>query len=147
MEAMFVGHAEVIEDFVDALTPVSAQVGALFAVGDRVAGLELFQSPTLLRKLLPKIVRSYALDAIDPEAYPSRVDAAPRQRRRKVSEADPGLRLAAGLFLREAAAADGKRMRAIGLGDDLRINAPGVAAAALIHNERIVHLTAFAAAA
>jgi hypothetical protein len=146
MEAMFVGHGEVIDDYVDALAPVPAQIGALFAVGDRVAGLELFQSGALLRKLLPKIVRSYALDAIDPAGYTASKRTSTRQRKtRTATDASSGLRLTAGLFLKATAAAEGKRLPAVGLGDDLRVDAPGIAAAALVHDDRIVHLSAFAA--
>jgi hypothetical protein len=52
-------------------TPVDGQVGALFAIGDRIVGFDLFDSADTCRKLLPKLVRSYAIDAIDSSARPS----------------------------------------------------------------------------
>jgi len=44
----------------------NGQFGAVFAIHGRVRGLEAFDCPETCAKLLPKIIRSYALDAIDP---------------------------------------------------------------------------------
>jgi len=41
---------------------------AIFVVRDRIAGLELFDHPETLALKLPKLVRSYGLDAIDESA-------------------------------------------------------------------------------
>lgn len=37
----------------------------MFAIGGKVSGFELFDSPDTLRKLWPKLLRSYGLDALD----------------------------------------------------------------------------------
>lgn len=132
METMFERHADSIEEFVEGLAPVPAQVGALFAIGGRIAGLDLFGSDVLLRKLLPKIVRSYALDAIDPAS-----------RTTSDKSNDEGLRTGAEQFLQKCAAAPAKAVPALGLGQDVRLDAPGVAGAALVHEDRVVHLSAF----
>jgi hypothetical protein len=39
--------------------------GALFVVGGRIAGVDLFDRPETLQKLWPKLVRAYALDAFE----------------------------------------------------------------------------------
>jgi hypothetical protein len=36
------------------------------AIGGNIAGLDVFDSPATWRKLSPKLVRSYGLDALDP---------------------------------------------------------------------------------
>ena len=46
-------------------SPVPAQLGALFTLNGRVLGLDLFDSARTLSTLLPKLVESSALDAID----------------------------------------------------------------------------------
>ena len=46
--------------------PAPRQCGAVFAIDGKVAGLELFDSPGSFARYLPKIVRSYAMDAADP---------------------------------------------------------------------------------
>jgi hypothetical protein len=62
---MYARHRPRLEDFVAAVHPVEGQVGALFAVNGSPWGMDLFDSPATLGKTLPKLVRSYALDAID----------------------------------------------------------------------------------
>jgi hypothetical protein len=140
MEAMYVQHASSLEDFVGALAPVEGQVGALFVLGDRVVGFDLFDAAPTFRKVFPKLVRSYALDAIDPSA-PAR-DAA--RRKRAAAGQDSSLRTTVNEFLASVIRLEPKRVKAIGLGDDLRVNGKTVTAAALVHEDHVVHLAAFA---
>lgn len=151
-EAMYERHHASLESYVEACVPVERQVGALFAIGDRLVGLDLFDSAATFRRLLPKLVRSYALDAMDAAATDvtlRRVDDAGRRngasdRRRHPAAGTGSLRAAADLFLRLVAEADTKSVAAVGLGTDVRLVAPSLAGAALVHEERLVHLSAFA---
>ena len=65
MAAMYEKVVGSLEDFVAAFPPADGQVGAVFLVNGRLGGLELFDAASTWRKLSPKLVRSYALDAID----------------------------------------------------------------------------------
>jgi hypothetical protein len=65
MEALFLQHASFIDDCVSACRPVDRQVGALFSVNNGIVGFDLFDSPHTLTALLPKLVRSVAVDALD----------------------------------------------------------------------------------
>ena len=67
MSAMFDARHVALDEFVTAFTPVERQVGAVFFVNGRAAGLELFDAPRTWRTLAPKLIRSYALDALDQE--------------------------------------------------------------------------------
>ena len=131
MDAIFVDHATSIDAYVAACQPQDDQVGAVFAVNGTIIGLDLFDEPSTLRKLLPKLVRSVAVEAIDskPAAQPFR--AAP----------PPAL---AEQFLAVASAAPEHTAKAVGLGDDIRLTAPGIAGAALVADQHVVHLAAFA---
>ncbi len=141
MEAMFVDYGERIEQFVEALPPFPSQRGALFAIGDRVIGFDLFATPRLLRRLLPKLVRSYALDALDPEAAesPDRPSRFARSTRSNVN-----LRTIAVQFLASTGGSPGTVVPALGLGEDVRIETPSLTAAALVHDDVVVHLSSFA---
>jgi len=44
---------------------IENQAGAIFAVGERISGLNFFDSTETFRKLFPKLLRSYGLDALD----------------------------------------------------------------------------------
>ena len=65
MSSMYEVHGGSIDEFVKAFTPVERQVGAVFFINGRVAGLELFDAASTWRAISPKLVRSYAIDAID----------------------------------------------------------------------------------
>ena len=65
MSAMFDTCHVALDEFVAAFTPVERQVGAVFFVNGRAAGLELFDAPRTWRTLAPKLIRSYGLDALD----------------------------------------------------------------------------------
>lgn len=99
------------------------QRGAVIAVDGEVAGIELFDSADAFAKLLPKLVRAYAIDAIET----ARVDA------------PSATEEAAMRFLERIKAAAVERYKAVGEGEDLRIAGDGVAGGALGWEARVVH--------
>lgn len=139
MDAIFSTHAESLDAFVSGCAAVDGQVGALFAVGGALVGFDLFDRASTLRKMLPKLVRSVAVDAIDAAAGSAADDA------RSAERADDHLlRAQAAQFLAVTAAASPRAIPAIGLGEDVRLTAPHIAGAALVVDGQVVHLGAFA---
>jgi hypothetical protein len=132
MEALYTGHAEAIDAFVAACGPVDGQLGALFLVNGRVVSLDLFDSEVTLRRLLPKLVRSCAIEAIDPQS--------PAQTSAGVQSA-----AAAERFVQAVGGSPQHIAKALGLGEDVRVSSAGVTAAALVVDGRAVHVSAFAA--
>jgi hypothetical protein len=65
MDSIFNTHEATLDAFVAGFQPVEGQVGALFDVNGVLVGFDLFDRPSTLRKVLPKLVRSVAVDAID----------------------------------------------------------------------------------
>lgn len=49
------------------LTPGESWCGALFCFGDSIVGADLFDKPSTLRLLWPKLVRAYAFDSLECE--------------------------------------------------------------------------------
>jgi ARG/rhodanese/phosphatase superfamily protein len=139
MDAIFSTHSASVETFVSGCAAVDGQVGALFAVGDAIVGFDLFDRPSTLRKMLPKLVRSVAIDAIDAAA------GSPSKQARRVGQAEDGaLRARAAQFLAVTAEAPRRAIPAIGIGDDVRLTAPHIAGAALVLDDHVIHLGAFA---
>ena len=103
------------------------QAGAVFALSGRLIGLDLFGHADTMRELLPKIVRSYALDAVE-----ERGDA---EREIPVSTVED--------FITEVAGARVETFAALGLGRDLRLSSPGLTGGGLAWDERLIHLSAF----
>ena len=127
MADLFEQHAAPIEAYVDAILPIDRQVGAVFAIDGEVRGLELFDTEPTLRRLLPKLVRSYAIDAIET------VRAKTKAVRVQQVEA----------FIEAVAAATPERFPAIGLGTDVRFEGPSLTGGALVTEDAVIHLAAF----
>jgi len=113
-------------------TPQPGQVGAVFAIDGRLVGAELFDAAGTLVTLLPKLVDSYAFDALESEVD---VDLF----------APPSIEQVRALLDR-IAQAPASAYAAVAKGTDVRIDAPDLHAAALVDAERTVHLSAFAPA-
>jgi hypothetical protein len=114
--------------------PREGQVGAVFAIGEQVLGLDLFDAASTLRTYLPKLVRGYALDAID--ALPPDAGAVPVPGGTAIVDR-------ARHFLAGVASIEARTYPAVGLGSDLRLAGDGIAGAALTFEDRVVHLSAF----
>lgn len=127
MRDMYLARKDEVNRFVDAITAGDDQVGAAFFIGDRLAGLELFDHPSTLRALLPKLVRSYAMDAIE------------------VNVGKPEVPPAGGVeaFIRDIGRANKEARAGVGLGEDVRLSAPRLVGGALVFGDRVVHLSAF----
>ncbi|HSD60205.1 MAG TPA: DUF6569 family protein [Burkholderiales bacterium] len=116
-----------LADYEQAIEARPGQAGAVFAIGGRVVGAELFDSPATFAKHLKTLVSSYALDAmVEPPA--------------------PGVPV--GLeqvraFLRRMEQTAVRRVNALGEGEDLRLSGEGLEGGALYAEGRIVHLCAF----
>lgn len=132
MASIFNTHVTSLDSFVSGCEPVDGQVGALFAVNDVLVGFDLFDRPSTLRKILPKLVRSVAVDAIDAAENEPQAASATL------------LRTQAAQFLAVAAQLPEHRTPALGLGDDLRLTADHIAGAALLLDQHVLHLGAFA---
>ncbi len=127
MSDIYEQRESTVGEFVAALKPADRQAGALFAVNGRIAGLELFDSAATFRKFLEKLVRSYALDAIE----------------EPLTIANPPIEAVVGRFLADMQAAALSRFPAVGEGEDLRFESGEVAGGALYAGNRVVHLCAF----
>jgi len=125
MNQMFEDHKPAIDGFVNNLRPCEGQGGALFRLKSRVLSLDLFDHPATLARVLPKLVRSAALDAIDPALEQ---DAAGD------STAD---------FLARIAGSSVDCKPGVSLGDDFRIASAHSTGGALAWQGRFVHIYAF----
>jgi hypothetical protein len=128
MAGIFESNASSLEEFTRAFTWQEGQCGVAFAIGGRVLGLEVFDHAEAMRRFFQKLVRSYALDALDadPSAHePASIDAACA-------------------LVTQIGAAQSFAEQALGLGNDVRFDGPEVSGAALWAQERYVHICSFA---
>lgn len=127
-----------LDEFVAGVKILPGQVGAAFLVSGRFAGLDLLGGPDLMAGLLPKLVRSYALDALEDGAADDRRD---RPEQAPAPEAEAAVRAA----LDGAATLSPRRAKAIGEGEDLRLRGDGLVGAALIAGGGLAHLSLWSA--
>jgi hypothetical protein len=126
--AIFERNRKPLEDYVGAFRFDGDEIGGVFVIRGRVAGVEMFGSSRIFAKLWPKLVRSYALDALD------RFDASEPRR-----IAAPDAKAVLDRLRRQKA----DRYKALGLGEDLRCDDRELVAAGLVHDDELVHLSAF----
>jgi hypothetical protein len=106
--------------------PEPGQVGVIACVGGRVACVDVFEAPQVLAALWEGLVASYQADAMVADAKPAKPDGARR-------------------WFRSIAAGSASVGPEIGLGAHVTVVAPDVEAAALVHNNKVLHLSAFPA--
>ena len=128
MADLFDGHKDRLEDYLKAFRPVECQVGAIFAINGEVVGLECFGYQQTFSKFFRKLIQSYALDALDWLEQPSKHQVSGESVRR---------------FLEGVQEAPGKSHPSLGLGEYIRSENNSVSGASLVHDGRVLHLSAF----
>jgi hypothetical protein len=118
--------ARSLGEYVAAFRAEPRQCGAVLAIDGKVAGLELFDSAAAFRRYFGKLVRGYAMDAL--ETANGKTLAPPEAEVRR--------------FLERVVGAAGERFAAIGEGEDIRLSGEGLAGGALAAGGRVVHLAA-----
>lgn len=124
--AMYEMHQSSLDEYLGVFQSVEKQAGALFAINGKAIGFDLFDHSQTLEKILPKLVQSYALDAVDAGQTEAKVEKAGAEK-----------------MLEEAARAVQEQFPAVGEGHDLRIRSQRLSGGALVVDEKIIHLCAF----
>lgn len=124
MSDIYERHAKSVEEFARAFAWQENQCGVAFAIGGRILGLEIFDHSEVMRRFFQKLVRSYALDALD---------AAPEANGAASVESVRAL-------VTQVGAAQSFTEQALGIGKDVRLNGREISGAALWAHERYVHI-------
>jgi hypothetical protein len=127
MSDIYERHAKSVEEFARAFAWQENQCGVAFAIGGQILGLEIFDHPEVMRRFFQKLVRSYALDALD--AAPAANGAASVETVRAL--------------VTQVGAAQSFMEQALGIGKDVRFNGREISGAALWAHERYVHICTF----
>ena len=127
MADIYAGAEGKLSDCEQAFTPVARQVGAVFAINGQIAGMELFDAPAALAAYLPKLVKSYALDALDVQR-----EVPPMVESETIRQ-----------FLKQLGAATQERYPASGAGEDVRLEGEVITGGALEYEGKLIHLAAF----
>src|SRR5262249_7113631 len=122
---------ESLADFVRAVPLCDGQIGAVFSICGQVVGLDVFDCEHTFAKTAAKLIRSYAVDALESSA---------------ISDGLAPTNDSVRAFLDDVSSAASMRFKALGIGHDIRLNGLALAGAALEVSKQIVHVVAFPAA-
>ena len=127
MSDIYEKRKQTIEEFVEAFTSADGQIGAIFGIDGAVAGIDLFDASDTFTKLSQKLIRSYALDALEIQTEGKTETSGVEARR----------------FIDILSNVQTLEFPAAGLGKDLRLKSQMVSGGALVNDGRVVHLGAF----
>jgi hypothetical protein len=127
MSDAYEASAGELEKYVSGFRAEPRQCGAVVAVDGKVVGLEVFDSAAVFAKYLERLVRGYAMDAI--ETANGKTLAPPEAEVRR--------------FLDRVKSAAAERFAALGEGEDIRLSGEGIAGGALAAGGRVVHLAGY----
>lgn len=126
MSALFDTYRDDLQDYLDAIPTQDGQAGAVYAIGDSLVGVDIFDSDMTFKKLAGKLLASYALDAME-----------------CVSPSEPPDISAVQGFIASVGAAARQPATAVGMGLSVRLAASDLVGAALDVAGGCVHLAAF----
>ncbi len=127
MRDVFQAKAAMLEEFVNAFHGVPEQKGLVVCLGSDVIGADVLSRPRAYAVLHPKLVKSYAMEAI--------LQTEP-------AEAEPGEEAVRG-FLAGLASGEARTYDSVGLGTDYRNRGKEAVCSALVHEGCVIHLAAF----
>ncbi|HYD16452.1 MAG TPA: DUF6569 family protein [Candidatus Nanoarchaeia archaeon] len=125
MSAIYDRNAMTVEEYTRSFTWKAGQCGIAFQLTSGGAGLDLFDHPDTMRHFFQKLLKSYALDALESPPHEG-------------GNSNGMFEMFAGI-----ASAQSFTEPAVGLGKDVRLNSPGIAGAALWAENRYIHICAF----
>ena len=117
-----------ISDFLQAFGLIEWQTGAIFAINSQILGLECFGSSDTFSQFFNKLVKSYALDALDNIRSQKDCSVPPEK---------------AHHFVQSIIKSEKERHPSIGLGETVMFESRSVSGAALMEEDRVLHLSVF----
>ncbi len=127
LNEVYRSHAEQLQDLIGGFEMQAGQSGVAVYINNRFACLDLFDRPETLPKLWEKLLRSYAMDALEAGEE-------------KAAAGSPDPRA----VLESIARGECSFYPSVGLGSDLRLEGPGVVGAGLALDDCILHFSVFA---
>ncbi len=127
MSDLFASSEKSINQYLDKFTAEGEQIGAFFLLHGSLVGFDIFDKTETLSRLFPKLIRSYAIDAVESPENSNDTDAI-KQVESLISTLKND---------------KWDEYPATGLGKDFRFNSPRIAAASLVEGDNVIHSSGF----
>lgn len=129
MKDVFTAREEELRKCAEVFAVLPEQVGLMVLIDGEPAGCDLLSLPKAYSTLHPKLVRSYALEALlEPSGPVTKTENACEK---------------ANAFLREIAGAQESEFPSVGYGVDHRFTGTNLGGTALVHAEEVIHAAFF----
>jgi len=129
MHDLFKARERELEECLRTFAPLPDQIGLLVVIDGEVAGFDVIGHAGVYPLEHPKLVKSYVIEAFSQPGHNSVDVAAARGR--------------ATAFLSEVPGSTERTFPSVGYGIDCRYQKPGLAGAALVHEDHLVHMAFF----
>jgi hypothetical protein len=116
-----------LKGYLDVFQPIPHQNGIFVMVNGRVAGFDVLSLESAYEAIHPKLVKSYAMDALIS---------------RSGRDSEPSIDRARS-FIEEVAQCEEKKFKSMGHGWDYRFEGKGIVGSSLVHQEKVIHLAFF----
>lgn len=126
MAALYENQRDDLHGYLNGIPISHDQIGAVFAIGGAISGLEMFDKASTFRKLAKKLITSYALDALELSGT-----------------AEPPDIVAVRAFIDEVRSARTLSFITVGMGQTVRLSNDALVGAALTIADGCIHLAAF----
>jgi hypothetical protein len=136
MKDVFDARGSDLDGYLKAFRAVDGQTGLLVFLDGKPAGFDFVSRPAAFAELFPKLVKSYAMEAMLASEHEKR-----QGRKAKERAAVGGAEARA--FLAAAAACDEQKHDSVGLGSYYRYSGRGIVGSALAVADKVVHMAFF----
>src|SRR5512137_656828 len=127
MRDVYENKKEDLDGYMKAFQYVPRQKGILVMINGRVMGLDILSLEPVYEALHPKLVKSYAMDALLQQG----------------EKGDNGSVDHGRAFIEKARQCKEEKFKSVGHGWDHRFEGPGIVGSALVHQEKVVHMAFF----
>ena len=127
MRDVYESKKEDLDGYMKAFQYVPRQKGILVMINGRVMGLDILSLEAVYEALHPKLVKSYAMDALVQQG----------------EKGDSGSVDNGRAFIEKARQCREEKFKSVGHGWDHRFEGPAIVGSALIHQEKVIHMAFF----
>ena len=129
MKDIYEGKKEDLEEYMRAFQCLPHQKGMFVLVGGEIAGWDIFSRESIFEVIFPKLVKSYAMDAVLEKEKKKESSEIPTEEAKR--------------FLQEIKDCQEKKYASTGQGWDYRFEGKDKVGSALVHDDTIIHMAFF----
>lgn len=134
MHDIYKDREEELKKYEESFNPEPGQTGFVAVINNEVVGCDIFGRKNILPRVYKKLLKGYILDALDRNV----------KNRETASKKEDNAKEKAELFLDGLKTVRKEVFKSAGEGEDIRLEDKNSSGFALVHNNNVIHIAAFA---